>query len=104
MQIVSALSADAVVMANVKTTALESATRREDGYGNMVRDRAVLELTQRKPRAELYSVIPKGTPTNHPHAEKKRPLESGLKNIGTLAQVTYNIRRTSAPNKTLHRY
>lgn len=67
VQIVSALSADAVVMANVKTTALESATRREDGYGNMVRDRAVLELTQRKPRAELYSVIPKGD-TNKPPA------------------------------------
>lgn len=59
-QIASALAADAVVMANAKMTALESVTRREDGYGNMVRDRAVLELTQRKPRAELYSVIPKG--------------------------------------------
>jgi hypothetical protein len=67
VQIASALAADAVVMANVKMTALESATRREDGYGNMVRDRVVLELTQRKPRAELYSVIPKGD-TNKPPA------------------------------------
>ncbi len=59
-QIASALASDAVVMPHAKMTALESATPREDGYGNRVRDRAVLELTQRKPRAELYSVIPKG--------------------------------------------
>jgi urease gamma subunit len=66
-QIASVMAADAVVTPSAKMTALESATRREDGYGNMVRDRAVLELTQRKPRAELYSVIPKGD-TNKPPA------------------------------------
>ena len=66
-QIASALAADAVVMASAKMTALESVKRREDGYGNWVRDRAVLELTQRKPRAELYSIIPKGD-TNKPLA------------------------------------
>jgi hypothetical protein len=58
-------------MANTKMTALDSVARREDGYGNMVRDRAVLELTQRKPRAELYSVIPKGD-TNKPPALLQR--------------------------------
>ena len=65
-QIASALAADAVVMPNAKMTALESVTRREDRYGNVVRDRAVLELTQRKPRAELYSVIPKGDANKPP--------------------------------------
>ncbi|WP_219608316.1 hypothetical protein [Burkholderia gladioli] len=65
-QIASALAADAVVMASAKMTALESTTQREDGYGNSVRDRAVLELTQRKPRAELYSVIPKGDANKPP--------------------------------------
>lgn len=59
------MAADAVVAPSAKMTALERATHRADGYGNMVRDRAVLELTQRKPRAELYSVIPKGD-TNKP--------------------------------------
>jgi hypothetical protein len=38
-QIASALAADAIVMANTKMTALDSVARREDGYGNMVRDR-----------------------------------------------------------------
>lgn len=70
-QIASALAADAIAMANTKMTALDSVARREDGYGNMVRDRAVLELTQRKPRAELYSVIPKGD-TNKPPALLQR--------------------------------
>ena len=41
-------------------TALINNTPRNDGYGNQVNDLAVLELTSRKPRAELYSVIPKG--------------------------------------------
>ena len=65
LQITSALAADAVVMPTTSMTALEGAERRDDGYGNMVRDRAILELTQRKPRAELYSVMPKGD-TNKP--------------------------------------
>jgi hypothetical protein len=47
-------------MPTTNMTALEAGERRNDGYGNMVRDRAILELTQRKPRAELYSVMPKG--------------------------------------------
>ena len=41
-------------------TALINNNPRNDGYGNQVNDLAVLELTSRKPRAELYSVIPKG--------------------------------------------
>lgn len=41
-------------------TALINNTPRNDGYGNQVNDLAILELTSRKPRAELFSVIPKG--------------------------------------------
>jgi hypothetical protein len=41
-------------------TALHAARDRADGYGCMVRDMAVFELSARKPRVELYSVIPKG--------------------------------------------
>lgn len=47
-------------------TALRSTIRRADGYGNMVLDEAVFELTRRKPRAELYSVIPKGDKNKPP--------------------------------------
>ena len=42
------------------STIIKNPNKREDGYGNMVNDTAILELTQRKPRAELFSVIPKG--------------------------------------------
>ena len=41
-------------------TALKNPVQRNDGYGNNVNDLGILELTQRKPRAELFSVIPKG--------------------------------------------
>ncbi|KND54579.1 hypothetical protein BPUN_4306 [Candidatus Paraburkholderia kirkii] len=69
-QITSALDAGSVVVSSRKMTALDAVDFRADGYGNMVRDRAVLELTQRKPRAELYSVIPKGD-TNRPTERQK---------------------------------
>ncbi|OAU96701.1 hypothetical protein AO385_0014 [Moraxella catarrhalis] len=43
-----------------RMTAIQSITPRNDGYGNLVTDRAIFELTAKKPRAELFSVIPKG--------------------------------------------
>jgi hypothetical protein len=59
-QIESALSSGSIVIATTKMTALRSTTDRADRYGNLVKDEAVLELTQRRPKAELFSVIPKG--------------------------------------------
>ena len=59
-QIESALVPDSIVIANPKMTAMQNPQTRDDGYGNAVHDRAIFELTQRKPRAELFSVIPKG--------------------------------------------
>lgn len=59
LQIESAPMATSVVLSRNMTT-LQSAVLRQDGYGNQVRDEAVFECTLRKPRAELYSVIPKG--------------------------------------------
>lgn len=47
------------------STALINPIPRTDGYGNQVSDLAILELTRRKPRAELFSVIPKND-TNKP--------------------------------------
>lgn len=50
-------------------TALINTTPRDDGYGNQVNDLAILELTSRKPRAELFSVIPKND-NNKPNPNK----------------------------------
>lgn len=33
---------------------------RADRYGNLVKDRGIFEMTAKKPRAELFSVMPKG--------------------------------------------
>lgn len=59
-QIVSALSSSSIQMTQGRGTVIENPDKRVDGYGNQVNDRAVLELTSRKPKAELFSVIPKG--------------------------------------------
>lgn len=59
-QIESALSSESIVIATHKMTALKNEVGRPDRYGNTIKDEAVLELTQRRPKAELFSVIPKG--------------------------------------------
>lgn len=65
-QIESAMSETAIAIATHKMTALRSTTVRHDRYGNQVIDEAVFELTQRRPKAELYSVIPKGDKNKPP--------------------------------------
>lgn len=69
-QIESGLSVDSQVIITNKMTALRIPTSRPDRYGNWVRDEAVLELTARRPKAELFSVIPKGD-TNSPRKQQK---------------------------------
>ncbi len=59
-QIESAMSATSMVIATHRMTALKNKTARNDRYGNQVCDEAVFELTLRRPKAELFSVIPKG--------------------------------------------
>lgn len=71
LQIETALSSVSVVFANPKMTAMNNPQGRADGYGNHVYDRAIFECTQRKPRAELFSVIPKGDDRKPP--TKKAP-------------------------------
>ncbi|WP_256205946.1 MULTISPECIES: hypothetical protein [unclassified Pseudomonas] len=44
----------------IHMTALRSTIGRNDGYGNEIYDEAIFELTARKPKAELYSIVPKG--------------------------------------------
>jgi hypothetical protein len=59
-QIVSALSVEALAEIQTHVSCMQNPNARDDGYGNQVFDRAVFEMTAKKPRAELYSVIPKG--------------------------------------------
>lgn len=56
-QIESALAESSVIENN---KVLKSTVKRDDGYGNMVSDWAVFEMTAKHPRIELFSVIPKG--------------------------------------------
>jgi len=56
----SALAEHSVAVAHPKMTGLLNETRRIDAYGSSVKDLAVLELYSKRPKAELYSVIPKG--------------------------------------------
>ncbi len=65
-QIESAMSETSMVIATHKMTALKNTTPRADCYGNHVCDEAVFELTQRRPKAELFSVIPKGDKNKPP--------------------------------------
>ena len=59
-QVASSLAEDAIPFLRGSMTALRACRTREDGYGKHVCDHAVFELTARKPRVELFSVIPKG--------------------------------------------
>lgn len=71
-QIESALAPGSIVIANPKMTAMQNLRTRDDGYGRAVNDRAIFELTQRKPRAALFSVILKGASTR-PRTLKAHP-------------------------------
>jgi hypothetical protein len=68
-QIASALCAEAVADIERFMSCIQNPTSRADGYGNAVHDRAIFEMTAKKPRAELFSVIPKG--------DSKKPKEKG---------------------------
>jgi len=59
-QIASAFGPTSVLTHSRNMTVLRSTVSRADRYGNMVLDEAVFELVQKKPKAELFSVVPKG--------------------------------------------
>lgn len=59
-QLEAALASTSVIETHRHMTAVVSASDRDDGHGNKVRDRAILELQARKPRAEVYFVVAKG--------------------------------------------
>lgn len=60
VQIASALDPGSAVVVNSMMTAIQNMTARTDSLGNSIHDRAIFEATARKPRLELFSVIPKG--------------------------------------------
>lgn len=59
-QIVSALSINSIVDVSANWSRIDNPFARPDRYGNSVNDRGVFEMTAKKPRAELYSVMPRG--------------------------------------------
>jgi hypothetical protein len=63
MQIKSALCEEARANIQTHVSYTQNPNARDDGYGNSVHDRAVFEMTAKKPKAELFSVIPKGDKT-----------------------------------------
>jgi len=70
LQIQASISADCEIFIGRKMTVMRAALPRPDGYGNQVRDEAVLELTRRKPCIELFSVVPKGDTISPLHKQQ----------------------------------
>jgi hypothetical protein len=60
VQIRHALAQEAVAVVTEKMSCLRNLRGRTDRWGNTIYDQAIFEMTARKPRAELFSVIPKG--------------------------------------------
>lgn len=60
LQLRSSLGAESVVIPSRKMTGLQNKQGRNDGYGRVVKDLAILELTSKKPKVLVFSVIPKG--------------------------------------------
>ena len=72
-QIVSAMDSQSVLVENLPMQAIENPIERDDRYGNLVHDRAVFECMGRRPRPELYSVMPKGDRIRPIEKQKGRP-------------------------------
>ena len=70
LMIRSTLSADASILLNRYKSLTWNMNGRKDGYGNTVYDQGVLEIASRLPRAELFSVIPKGDNIKPSDAQK----------------------------------
>jgi hypothetical protein len=71
-QVLSAMDARSVIVTSPRMTTIQNPTPRTDRYGNQIRDKAVLECTRRHPRAELFTVVPKGDHIK-PKKQKSRP-------------------------------
>ena len=78
LQIQGALGEQSLAIVNPKMSSIQAVVGRDDGYGNTVLDQAIFEMTQRKPRAELFSVIPKGDRNKPPQNAKSPPVGEPL--------------------------
>jgi hypothetical protein len=73
-QIRSAFSAGSTTHLSPKMSSLRNPMPRADRYGNQVKDEVALECFANHPRAELFSVIPKGDQIKPPRPEKAEGL------------------------------
>ena len=71
-QINSAMSERSRLIRTFNRTALENPIKRDDGLGNWVNDKAILECTAKFPKMELSSVIPRGD-VNRPPKRNGEP-------------------------------
>ncbi len=84
-QIRSAFSEASTAHLSPKMSSLRNPVAREDRYGNQVKDEVALECFANHPRAELFSVIPKGD-KKKPRCPKKTeglPKEASVEEIAT---------------------
>ena len=65
-QIESAFSPDSRFVRTNKMTVLQNEAPRQSGYGCFVKDELTLECSTRFPRAELFSVVPRGDKHHKP--------------------------------------
>lgn len=70
-QAMNGLSEYSVFVPTTKMTVIRNEKPREDGYGNKVKDEASFECSNKFPRAEFLSVIPRGD-RNRPVRQKER--------------------------------
>lgn len=73
LQIISALDESSKACHHGKMSGIQNQTPRDDGLQNQVKDMAVFEMTTKKPRAELFSVIPKGDQNKPTPKSKSSP-------------------------------
>ena len=73
-QIESAMSEASTAHLNPKMSSLRNPKARGDRYGNQVKDECALECFANHPRAELFSVIPKGDKNKPPRLQKAEDL------------------------------
>jgi type IV secretory pathway VirJ component len=71
LMVESALSANSIAHSHHKMTGIMNHNLRSDNYGNKIHDLGIFELYAKRPKAELFSVIPKGDSGNRPIDKKK---------------------------------
>jgi hypothetical protein len=106
-QIANALDAGSIARESFRGTTVENTNQRDDGYGNLVLDRAVLECTARHPRPELFSVIPKGDrnkPKKKPLVKDERPETQRLARVTVASGAPVAAENSMQPSDRTSQY